>query len=150
MRFQSVEEILDFAIRKEQEAHDLYAGLAETVERPAMRELLRDLAREEMGHRRRLEAVRSGELTGFVAERVEDLRVADCLVDVVAEPGLDYREALVFAMKAEARAQALYEGLAVATEDRGLRTVFQGLAREEATHKRRFEAEYEDLIHEGG
>ena len=149
MSFADVTEILEFAIAKEQEAHDLYAGLAQTVERPAMRETFRDLALEELGHKRKLEAIRSGELAGFVGERVEDLKVADYLIEVEAEPGMDYRSALVFAMKAEARAEALYQGLAAATEDSAVREIFLGLAREEAGHKRRFESEYDDLVHGG-
>ena len=149
MSFADVQEILDFAIAKEQEAHDLYAGLADTVERPAMREVFRDLAQEELGHKQKLEAIRGGELSGFVDERVEDLKVADYLIDVESEPDMDYRSTLVFAMKAEARAEALYLGLAAAARDTSVRDVFQGLAREEAAHKRSFETEYDDLIHGG-
>ncbi len=149
MRFSSVDEILDFAIGKEQEAHDLYARVAETVTRPGMRRTFLELAEMELEHRRKLEAIRAGELPGFAPEKVQDLGISEALVDVEPSPGMTYQEVLLFAMKAEQRAHDLYVGLAAATADPTLRETLKGLAREELRHKLLFETEYDEVVLEG-
>ena len=149
MQFGSVEEILDFAIEQEQKAHDLYAEVAETVKRPGLKDTLLGMAEMEMGHRRKLEAIKSGQLPGFVQEKVENLKISDSLVDVKPVPNMTYQEVLLLAMKAEQRANELYIGLAGATGDPSLQQVFNGLAQEELKHKNFFETEYDSVILEG-
>jgi hypothetical protein len=78
--------------------------------------------------------------------QVVDLRIADYLVDVPASPNLDYRSALVLAMKKEKAAFKLYGYLAASTDDEHVRATFLALAQEEARHKLRFELEYDDLL----
>lgn len=149
MRFQTVGEILEFAIGKEQEAHDLYAGVAEKVKRPGLRGTFLELAQMELGHRRKLEAIKDGALPGFRAEHVQNLKVTDSLVDVTPHANMDYQEVLLLAMKAEQKAHDLYVGLASATSDTGLREIFKGLAQEELKHKLFFETEYDEVVLEG-
>ena len=149
MQFTGIEDILDFAIGKEQEAHDLYADLAEKVRRPGLRTTFLELAEMELGHRTRLEKIKGGTLPGFVPEKVADLKISDYLVEAEPHPNMDYQEALLFAMKAEQKAHDLYVNLAGATADSGLRGIFKGLAQEELKHKLFFETEYDDVILEG-
>ncbi len=149
MDFQSVRDILDFAISKEQEAHDIYVDLADKVERPELRKTFEEFAQMELGHRTRLEKIKAGELPGFEDETVEDLKLSDFLVDVKPQPDMGYQDAILFAMKAEKRAHDLYVALGGATTDQGLRHVFNGLAQEELKHKQFFENEYDDFILEG-
>lgn len=146
MDFGSIEEILDFAIEQEQKAHDLYVKVAGMVTRPGMKQTFLELAEMEMGHRRKLEGIKAGELPGFVPERVQDLKITQALVDVEPVPNMTYQEALLFAMKAEQRAHDLYVGLAAATQDPGLKELFKGLAQEELKHKHFFETEYDEVI----
>jgi rubrerythrin len=49
-------------------------------------------------------------------------------------------------MKAEKAAYKLYNDLASATDDAGLRETLLSLAQEEAKHKLRFELEYDEQI----
>ncbi len=149
MQFGSVDEILDFAIEQEQRAHDLYVEVAKTVKRPGLKDTLLDMAEMETGHRRKLEAIKSGQLPGFVQESVENLKISDALVEVKPVPSMTYQEVLLLAMKAEQRANELYVGLAAATEDPSLKKVFSGLAQEELKHKNFFETEYDSVILEG-
>ena len=149
MTFDTVDQILDFAIQKEQEAHDLYRDLADKVRRPGMGAMFNELADMEAGHRARLERIKAGDRPVMADEQVADLRVADYLKDVQPEPNMDYQSALLFAIKAEQRAHDLYMGLAGATDDAGLKDVFKGLAQEELKHKLRFETEYDDVVLEG-
>jgi rubrerythrin len=148
--FASVDEILDFAIEKEEEAAQLYTRLGRQTEKSWMRRVFEEFANEEWGHKAKLEAVKQGKLLLPVAERVMDLKIADYMMDVGASPDLDYQDALIFAMKEEKAAFKLYTDLAAATDDKGLRATLLALAQEEAKHKLRFEIEYDDHILSGG
>ena len=142
----SVDEILDFAIAREQEAHDFYKGLAAKADSPAMRTTFDQFAGEEAGHKKKLEAVKSGKKLISAGTRVLDLKIAEYTVDVDPEEELDYQQALIVAMKKEKAAFKLYSDLAGSTDDAGVRDLFLGLAQEEAKHKLRFEVEYDDVI----
>ena len=146
MNFKSANEILDFAIQKEEEAAQLYKDLAATLNRPDMKEVFESFAKEEMGHKAKLIEVKSGERMISAEKKIFDLKIGDSLVDVKPSPNLDYQKALIFAMKAEKAAYKLYNDLAEATDDAGLKQLFLGLAQEEAKHKLRFEIEYDDQI----
>ncbi len=146
MATQNVDEILDFAINREQEAHDFYAGLAEKAQGQAMKATFAQFAKEELGHKKKLEGIKAGKGLLPVATKVIDLKIGDYLVDV--EPGaeLDYQQTLILAMKREKAAFRLYTDLAAVAEDSELKATFLGLAQEEAKHKLRFEIEYDENI----
>jgi rubrerythrin len=144
--FGSVDEILDFAIGKEEEAAQLYTNLASQTKKSWMRQVFGEFAREEGGHKAKLEAIKEGKLLLPAADKVMDLKIADYVMDVEASPALDYQEALVLAMKEEKAAFKLYSDLAAATDDETLRATLLALAQEEAKHKLRFEIEYDDHI----
>ena len=149
MDFDSIDSILDYAIAREVDAANLYTDLADRVTRPGMREAFLEFAEEERGHRRRLERIKAGELPAVTSEKVRDLKIADHLVDPEPTAGMTYQEALLFAMKAEKAAYALYTKLAELAGDEALAVIFRSLAQEEAKHKLRFEIEYDDHVLEG-
>jgi len=144
--FGSVDEILDFAIGKEEEAAQLYTSLARQTKKSWMRQVFEEFASEELGHKAKLLAIKQGKRLLPAAEKVMDLKIGDYLMDIGASSGLDYQEALVLAMKEEKAAFRLYSDLAAATEDDTVRTTLLALAQEEARHKLRFEIEYDEQI----
>ena len=144
MAFESVEEVLSFAIGKEEEAAKMYTDLAAQMKKPYMRQVFEDFANEELGHKEKLLGIKKGELLQPVAEKVMDLKLAEMLVDVVPVSDMDYQQALIFAMKEEKAAFKLYTELAGSTDDESLRATLLSLAQEEARHKLRFEIEYDD------
>jgi rubrerythrin len=144
--FGSVDEVLEFAIRREEEAVEFYTGLAGRMEIPDMRDVFLSFAREEKGHRARLVAVREGKQAVRSVGKVEDLKIADYVVDVEPTPGMNYRDALVLAMKKEKAAFRLYQDLASGAPDATMRDLFLSLAQDEARHKLRFELEYDDTV----
>ena len=146
MAVHNADELLDFAIQGEQEAHDFYMDLADRVERPAMKKLLTQFAREEAGHKKKLESIKKGSRSFPYADDVVDLKIADYLVDIEATGDLTYQEALILAMKREKAAFRLYTDLAALTADKDLKIVFKSLAQEEAKHKLRFELEYDERV----
>ena len=95
------DDILDYAIGREQDAHDFYLRLAEQAKRPGMRELFSHFAGEELGHKRKLEGVKAGRLSAGSSKRIQDLKIAEYLVDVEESPNMDLQDALILAMKRE-------------------------------------------------
>ena len=146
MKLDSVDKILEFAIQKEQDAADFYNDLANRVERPAMKSVFQGFAKEEMGHKAKLQSVQTGKRMLSSEKKILDLKIGDNLVDIELKKNLSYQDALIIAMKAEKAAYKLYSDLASAIDDAELRETLQGLAQEEAKHKLRFEIEYDDQI----
>jgi rubrerythrin len=144
-RFESADEILDFAIAREIEANQFYTELAEKADNPAMRKVFAGFAKEEAGHRAKLEAVKRGERV-IKAESVRSLGIADYVVDIEPKKDMSYADVLVVAMKKEKAAYRLYLDLAAIAEAEELTDTFLALAQEEAKHKLRFEIEYDDYV----
>ncbi|HUT29529.1 MAG TPA: ferritin family protein [Sedimentisphaerales bacterium] len=144
-RFNSVDEILDFAIAREVEANRFYTQLAGQMENPSMRKVFEAFAIDETAHKMKLEAVKGGEFE-FKEEQVQSLEIADYVVEGEPRPDMSYADALVLAMKREKTSYRLYIDLAAVAEAEELTDMFLALAQEEAKHKLRFEIEYDDVI----
>jgi len=143
--FESADALLDFAIAREEEAVEFYTKLAEKAQ-GAARKAFEDFAREEMGHKQKLLAVKAGRQLAPVEGKITDLKIADYVVDDGPEGELDYRQALLLAMKKEKAAFKLYMALGEAAEDEALKSLLLALAQEEAKHKLRFEIEYDEHV----
>jgi len=146
MTLKNVDEILDWAIKREQDAHDFYMDLAKKLERPGMKEIFTQFAGEELGHRKKLESVKAGKRLLPSAQKVMNLKIAEYTVDVDPNEELDYQKALILAMKREKSSFKLYTDLANSVGEEDLKLSFLALAQEEAKHKLRFEIEYDDVI----
>ena len=144
--FNSVDEILDFAIGEEEKAADFYTEMASKMDKQWMKEVFLSFAKEEMGHKAKLLEVKAGKKLLSVKEKVMDLKIGDYLVDADLNAEMDYQQALIVAMKKEKAAYKLYNTLAETTDDANIKEVFLGLAQEEAKHKLRFEIEYDDKV----
>jgi len=147
--FSSVEEILDFAIREEEQAAEFYSNLAGRIEKPGMRKVFEEFAQEELGHKAKLLGIKEGKLLAPATQKVMDLKIADYLEDVEPSTDLDYPKALVLAMKKEKAAFKMYTDLASATVDEAVRSTLLSLAQEEAKHKLRFEIAYDEDVLSG-
>jgi len=147
MELDSVDKILDFAIRKEEEAADFYTGLADKFASKRMKNVFLDFAGEEKGHKAKLLALKEGKAMLSAEKKILDLKIGDHLLDVDLSGGIgDYQQALILAMKAEKAAYKMYHDLASATDEPQLKETLLALAQEEAKHKLRFEIEYDDNI----
>jgi len=147
-KFESVDDILEFAIAGEVAANQFYMELAGKMKNPAMAKVFEDFAKEELGHKAKLEAIKQDK-TLEPTEKVTDLKIADYLVDVEPQPGMDYQDALILAMKKEKAAYKFYTHLAAVAGDKNLTKTFLRLAQEEAKHKLRFEIEYDEVVLKG-
>jgi len=136
---------LEFAIDREIEANHFYSDFAARTENAAMRKVFEDFAKEELGHKSKLEAMRKNKVI-TPAAKVTDLKIADYTVDVEPGPNMDYTEVLILAMRKEKAAFHLYTDLADVVENQAQRELFLRLAQEEARHKLRFEMEYDNIV----
>jgi rubrerythrin len=142
-----IDEVLDFAIEEEEKAAAFYTNLAEKMDHPSMKKVFLGFAREEMGHKAKLLAVKENKTAFQPADgKILDLKISEYLVDKEPQADMDYQDALIIAMKKEKAAFRLYTDLAASTEDEVVKATFLALAQEEAKHKLRFEVAYDDLL----
>jgi len=139
------ENVLDFAIQNEIEANQFYSDMAKQMKNPAMQAAFEAFAAEELGHKMKLEGIKQTKAIK-PAQNVEDLQIADYVVEVEPGPDMDYQDALVLAMKKEKAAFRLYLDLAHQVADEEHKSLFLSLAQEEAKHKLRFEIEYDEIV----
>ncbi len=146
MKFNSFEEILDFAIEREKQAVAFYRKLAEKETFSASKQTLAEFVEEEKKHQVLLEAFKKGNrsVVEYDYEWIPDIKRSDYFVDMKYEPGMDFTEILRLAMKREEKALRLYNVLATKTDDADCIKLFKVLAQEEAKHKQMFETLYDD------
>ena len=145
--FKSTEDIINYAIQSEQEAHDFYMELSELVKFNELKLILKQFAAEELGHKQKLSRIIvNTDQTGLTQESILDMKMADYHVDIIAKPDMTYQDLLTIAMKKEKGAFKLYTDLANKITDQNIKEIFLGLAQEEAKHKLRFEIEYDEYI----
>ena len=144
--FNSIEEILEFAMEEEQKAVDFYTGLAGSSKTEDMQKIFIEFAKEEMGHKARLKTILEEGQFSVEQENITDLHISDFLVSIEPTPNMTYEEALVVAMKKEKSAFRLYTALMERAQNPELKNIFHSLAQEEAKHKLRFEVEYDEYV----
>ena len=142
----SVDDILRYAISQEEEAAKLYRKLASGAKKPGMRQLYEGFAKEEEGHKAKLMNIKIDKLMQPARAQTVDMRMTDYLVEPESDSEFGYQEALILAMKREKAAFRLYSDLAEQSTDSGLKATLLSLAQEEAKHKLRFEIEYDDVV----
>jgi rubrerythrin len=141
-KFRSINDILDFAIVQEHEAHDFYVDLAQRVTKPDLRRLIEGFAIDEQQHAIRLEAIKAGEAT-FITEDIGSLDLAETAHEARPNAEMNYADLLVIAMKREKASFRLYTNLASIAAKPEHRDALLGLAKEEAQHKLTLEIEYD-------
>ncbi len=144
--FNSINDILDFAIKNEEDAAKLYGDLAKKMEHPGTKKFFTEMMAEEVRHKARLLDVKKGNTFNIKPEAVKDMKLSDYLSPVQADTEMDYRKALTFAMHAEKAAFALYRDLAAKAPTDDVKNLFDFLAQEEAKHKLTLEIEYDEFV----
>jgi len=148
--FKTIDDILDFAIKNEEMAAELYDRLAKEAKNAATKKFWEDLKEEEIVHKVRLQGMKEGKLLNIISGKIMDLKIADYLPEAEISENSDYQEALVFAMQAEKAEYKLYKDLAAKTDDPDMKKNLLILAQEEAKHKLQLEIEYDEFILQEG
>ncbi len=160
MNLTSVNEVLTFAIRKEADAAAFYRMAAERSN-PGVKKAFEELAREEDGHKKKLEALDLKKLErvkmkpakepsqGPAEEPSQGMGIAEMFSDVPYSSDMSYAELLRMAIKNEVASHHLYASAAEAVSDPGVKKVLLAFAKEESKHKMRLEKIYdEDILQE--
>ena len=146
MNFESLNDVLTFAIRREHDAHELYLMFRDMVKDPGAKALLEDLANQELGHKNLLEnAMKGGNIERIGGKKeVKDLNLSDYMVTEEVGPESSPQDVMLFAMKKEEEAYNLYHMLLGNYEGTEIEDLFARLAQEEQGHKATLEREYEE------
>ncbi len=144
--FNSIDDILDFAINAEQDAVDFYNQLSEVAKTKDMKTTFVQFAQEEIGHKTRLTKIKKEGIFQLEKQEIADLKIADYIVSAKASPDMSYQDALVLAMKKEKAAFKLYLELSSRVKNAQMKDLFLSLAQEESKHKLRFEIEYDEFV----
>lgn len=148
MNFRSFEELIHFAIEKEQEAIDFYESASTQEPYSGGKEIFLEFAKEEKKHRNLLEGFLKGdkEIEDYTFKWVPDMKRSDYMVDLKYRKGMTYPEMLTLAMKREEKALQLYNDLISKAGKSNLVKVFKMLSQEEATHKLKLETIYDEYM----
>ena len=148
MNFNSVEEIINYAIEKEKEAVEFYEEISRQETFSGARETFEEFAKEERKHQTMLEdfSVNQDKISEYKLEWITDIKRSDYLVDIEYEKGMHYTDILRLAMKKEEKALKLYNDLMKKADNENVIKLFQLLAQEEAKHKGFLEELYDDYM----
>lgn len=148
--FETVEEILELAVAREEDAHVFLMALAARMVNPEMRKVFEELAVEELEHKARLELeiIKTGRVVTDSKKKLY-FETNDYAEDVGSEIDMDYKDMLTMAMQKEESSFRLYVDLASRVTKEDAYETFLALAEEEVRHKMRFEMEYDNILKTG-
>lgn len=146
MGTKNVNEVIEFAIKRELEAAEFYKDLQGKVKIQASKEMLKEFEKMELGHADILKNLDLKHIHKFIVPEVNDLKLSDNFVEPGIQKDLTFQDILVIAMKNEEKAKTLYNDLANQVDDIAIKNLFQKLAGEEAKHKLQLETMYDEEI----
>ncbi|MBN1980074.1 MAG: ferritin family protein [Chitinivibrionales bacterium] len=142
--FQTVRDVVNFAVSLEKVSQEFYAQLAEDVTDPGVRDFLMQMVREETIHEEQLNTLladNAADLTDSV-----DSAEINAYVQAMEVPArLDYKKAVQVARDKEKASQMLYTILAKTAKPDYLRRLLKLLAKQEQKHREFFAREYDRI-----
>jgi rubrerythrin len=142
----SLDEILEFALEREDAAYRLYLNAAKKTANPSARKIFDEMAEQEAVHKRLILKLDKDKIADYTFVKVPDLGISEYLVDIPYNDTMTYQEILVFAMKSEEKAYRFYLEAQNMTDDPELKQLLGMLANEEQKHKFRLESLYEEKV----
>jgi rubrerythrin len=142
----SFQDILKFAISREEKAIASYGKMSELTQYPGLRVLLLELQEEEKKHKSLLEGITDQKIESFEIKEVPDLKISDYLTEEAPTEDMTFQDLLIFAAKKEQEAVELYSNLEKNAADEELKKLFQFLIQQEKAHKLKLEKEYDEHV----
>jgi rubrerythrin len=148
-----IQEILREAIQGEIESYELYTDAVELVETTHIKDLLRELAQEELGHKAALERLLANpaglraQVQRLQAAPVQDYKIADHLVAAPLGPESTFQDVCIFAAKKEQQSHDLYRNLAEQATGEA-QDLLEAMAKDELRHKNLVEGWYEEVVYQ--
>ncbi len=139
--------VIQKAIEKEIEAQDMYRDLSRRVVDKAARDMFNTLQGVEKKHEELLRQYQSGAIGegALKAEHVVDYKIADYLEAPAITPDMTLADVLLLAANREKSSYELYKALAAEHTAGKIRALFEDLASQELSHKRRVEDLYNEV-----
>jgi rubrerythrin len=154
MKFDNLDQIVDFAIEKEKEAADFYKSVSEQESFSGTKQMFAEFAAEEKKHEDLLLKFKETGITeamnDYQLKWITDIKRSDYVVEMEYTPGMAYNEILMLAMKREEKALALYNDFLDKADTEDGKKLFKVLCQEEAKHKLALETMYDDYMAEMG
>ena len=141
-------DLLDSAIYKEIASQAIYvAGQSKTQDHGA-RTLMKELAKEELGHSKRLKKLKEKDIDKleWYQEKVPNLMISEYLVGGNSLEGASVQDTLLFAMKREQQSVDFYSKMMGIMKDETAQLLCAKLMREELAHKLKLETLYDDMM----
>jgi rubrerythrin len=145
MKLNSLDEILRFAIRKEVDAATFYRMAADRSD-PGVKKAFQELAKEEDGHKKKLESFDSKKIEKMEVKETKGLGLSEMMEDVPYSSDMSYADLLRMAIKNEEKSQQLYASTAKLVKEANLKKLLLILAQEESTHKEKLEKIYDKEV----
>ncbi|HOH97241.1 MAG TPA: ferritin family protein [Candidatus Cloacimonadota bacterium] len=149
MTINEFNEILDFAVAREQEAVAFYRDLQNEAKFLAQKEFLAELEAMERGHIVVIENIRKQGVSPEDIQKTPNLKISEYLTVDADQLDLTYQNILIKAMKREEASFQLYSEMSQKFPSAEIALLFRRLAADEAKHKLRFEQLYDEFISSG-
>ena len=146
MDFSKFEDVVKFAIEREEAAYEAYGEMAEMAETPGLKEMLSELQSEEENHKKLLQDISQAKIEGVYVHDVIDLKISDFLSEEPPAPDMTFQDLLILAAKKEQEAVELYSGMKDVAGTDELIKLFDFLIEQEKSHKLKLEIEYEKYV----
>jgi len=146
MEFEKFDDVINFAIAREEDAVDAYGSMAQKAQNPGLKELLLELEEEERNHKRLLQDISQEKIAALKPEKIIDLKISDYLVEEPPDSEMNFQDLLIFAAKKEQKAVELYGRMADSTDDVDLKKLFLFMVEQEKAHKFKLEVKYEEHV----
>ncbi len=141
-----VKEIIKQAAEQEEKAYKFYTDALKFVKDAAAKLWIKELAAEEVKHKEMLQKFDVSKIRKFKPDKVQDLHIAEYLVDKDVTEIKDFQDVLIVAMKKEQKSYNFYVSMAKSTDNADMKKLCKILAQEELKHKHKIELYYDDII----
>jgi len=149
MQQKDFDEILDFAISREQEAIKFYQDLQNQAKFQDQQAMLKELETMEQNHIKIIEKMRQTGVKEEDIHKTPNLKISEYITSDPEILDLSYQNILIKGMKREETSFLLYSEMSVKFPDPEISTLFRHLAADEAQHKKFFESLYDDWMRKG-
>ena len=152
MDFETIEDIIAYAVEKEREAAEFYENLSKNEEFSVAKQTFAEFAVEERKHEALFADLGNNpeKLENYDYKWIPDIKRSNYMTELTYEPGMAYVDILRMAMKREEQALQFYNDIAGKVEDEQFIKACKMLAQEEAKHKNILETIYDDHMAEMG
>jgi rubrerythrin len=113
---------------------------------PGVTKAFQELAKEEEGHKKKLEGFDPKKIEKMEVKETRGLGLSEMMEDVPYSSEMSYADLLRMAIKNEEKSQQLYASTAKLVKEASLKKLLLILAQEESTHKEKLEKIYDKEV----